>query len=295
MSVQELPSTSPGLRPPAWARRARMRAHGRSSPILTAFAAAVIIGLPLVALVLPLPHDPLRPDPDSIGIAPNLSHWFGTDENGMDVFARTLEAAKLDLPIALAATGLSLLVGVPLGLFATSGRAGEALMRIVDAFAALPIIVIAVVSIQLMGGGATDVVLAIAIVAAPRFVRLSRAAAVSLRSSRYVEAAVAIGCSPVRVAFNHILRNAYGVVLVQATLTAASALGAIAALNFLGVGVRPPQPTWGAMISDGFSMLIRGEWWAAAFPTAAMLLVIASLNIVAGAIENRIERVERAR
>ncbi|MFD1211852.1 ABC transporter permease [Arthrobacter sp. GCM10027362] len=295
MSLKEVPSTSSGRWPSGWANRARVRARGRSSPTLTAVAVAVIIGLPLAALVLPLPHDPLRPDPNSIGIAPNLNHWFGTDENGMDVFARTLEAAQLDLPIALAATALSLLVGVPLGLFATSGRAGEALMRIIDAFAALPIIVIAVVSIQLMGGGATDVVLAIAIVAAPRFVRLSRAAAVSLRSSRYVEAAVATGCSPVRIAFNHVLRNAYGVVLVQATLTAASALGAIAALNFLGVGVRPPQPTWGAMISDGFSMLIRGEWWAAAFPTAAMLLVIGSLNVIAGAIENRIERVERAR
>ena len=295
MSVQGLPPASPGLRVSGWARRGRARGYGRSKPALTAAAVAVIVGLPLAALLLPLPHDPLRPDPNAIGIAPNLVHWFGTDGNGMDVFSRTIEAAKLDLPIALAATALSLVVGVPLGLFATSGRAGDAMMRIVDAFAALPIIVIAVVSIQLMGGGATDVIVAIAIVGAPRFVRLSRAAALSLRSSRYVEAAVATGCSPVRIAFNHIFRNAYGVVLVQATLTAANALGAIAALNFLGVGVKPPQPTWGAMISDGFSMLIRGEWWAAAFPTLAMLLAIGSLNVIAGAVENRIERVERAR
>ncbi|AUI53229.1 hypothetical protein AC20117_06800 [Arthrobacter crystallopoietes] len=268
--------------------------RNRTNPTLTVIAGLFLIGLPLAAL-LPFPHDPLQPDAASTAIAPNSDHWFGTDGIGMDVFSRTIEAAQIDLPIALAATVLSLLVGVPLGLFATSGRIGDAVMRVIDAFAALPIIVIAIVAIQLMGGGATDVILAIAIVGAPRFVRLTRAAAISLRSARYVEAAIATGCSPVRVAFNHIFRNAYGVVLVQATLTAANALGTIAALNFLGVGLRPPQPSWGGMINDGASMLVRGEWWAAAFPALAMLLVIGSLNILAGAIENKIERVERAR
>lgn len=295
MSIQELPRTTPGLRVTGWARRGQTLMRGKSGNILTAIAVVILVGLPLMALLAPLPHDPFRPDTDSIGMAPNSLHWFGTDGNGMDVFSRTIEAAKLDLPIALAATGLSLVVGVPLGLFATSGRVGDAIMRVIDAFAALPIIVIAVVSIKLMGGNATDVVLAIAIVAAPRFVRLSRAAAMALRSARYVEAAAAIGCSPVRIAFNHIFRNAYGVVLVQATLTAANALGTIAALNFLGVGVKPPTPTWGAMINDGVSMLIRGEWWASAFPTFAMLLAIGSLNVIAGAIETKIEQVERVR
>lgn len=244
MSIQGLPRTSPGLRATEWARRGRTLLAGRSSTVMVVIAVTIIVGLPLLAMVAALPHDPFRPDTDAIGIAPNGTHWFGTDGNGMDIFSRTIEAARLDLPVALAATALSLLVGVPLGLFATTGRLGEAIMRVIDAFAALPIIVIAVVSIKLMGGGATDVVLAIAIVAAPRFVRLSRAAAMALRSARYVEAAAAIGCSPVRIAFNHIFRNAYGVVLVQATLTAANALGTIAALNFLGVGVKPPTPTW---------------------------------------------------
>lgn len=295
MSIQGLPRTSPGLRATGWVRKGQTLLIGRSNAIMVAIAVAIIVGLPLVAVLAPFPHDPLRPDINAIGIAPNGTHWFGTDGNGMDVFSRTIEAAKLDLPVALTATALSLVVGVPLGLFATSGKLGDIIMRVIDAFAALPIIVIAVVAIKLMGGGATDVVLAIAIVAAPRFVRLSRAAAMALRSARYVEAAAAIGCSPIRIAFNHIFRNAYGVVLVQATLTAANALGTIAALNFLGVGVSPPTPTWGAMINDGFSMLTRGEWWAAAFPALAMFLAIGSFNVIAGAIETKIERVERAR
>ena len=295
MSVQGIPRTSPGLRAAGWAQRGRTIVLAYSTTTFTVAAAVVIVGLPVLALFMTHRFSPFTPDPNMISIAPNATHWFGTDGNGMDVFSRTIEAAKLDLPISLGATALALLVGVPLGLFATSGRAGDMLMRIVDAFAALPTIVIAVVAIQLMGGTAFDVVLAIAVVAAPRFVRLSRAAALSLRSARYVEAAIATGCSPLRVAFNHIFRNAYGVVLVQATLTAANALGTIAALNFLGVGAKPPQPSWGGMIGDGFSMLIRGDWWASAFPALAMLLAIASLNILAGALESRIERVERAK
>lgn len=295
MSVQGIPHTSPSMRAVRWSRRGRLRLRGNWNIVAVTIAVAVVVGLPLLAMIGPYPVDPLRPDPNAISLPPSPTHWFGTDGNGMDVFSRTIEAAKLDVPISVAATLLALVVGVPIGLFATAGKVGDAVMRVVDAFAALPIIVIAIVAIQLMGGGAWNVILAIAIVGAPRFVRLTRASALALRSSRYVEAAVAIGCSPVRVAFNHIFRNAYGVVLVQATLTAANALGTIAALNFLGVGVSPPTPTWGAMISDGASMLIRGEWWAAAFPTIAMLLVIASFNVIAGAIENRIERVETAR
>ncbi|UKA59485.1 ABC transporter permease [Arthrobacter sp. FW306-2-2C-D06B] len=289
------PVRSVGGRASSWAKRGRAWAYKRSGTVLAVVAAGIIVGLPLAAIFLHLPQNPLQPDVESMALAPNSVHWFGTDGNGMDVFSRTIESARLDLPISLAATAIALVIGVPLGLFATTGLAGETIMRVVDAFAALPIIVIAVVSIQLMGGGATDVILAIALVAAPRFVRLSRAAAISLRSSRYVEAAVAIGCSPIRVAFNHIFRNAYGVILVQATLTTAGALSTIAALNFLGVGVKPPQPSWGAMIEDGVSMLIRGQWWAVAFPALALLLVIGSLNIIAGAIENTMERVEHTR
>ncbi|GAA5202088.1 ABC transporter permease [Arthrobacter gyeryongensis] len=300
MSETTTTRTAAGGEDPAvslWSRARRGAARSRKRPklTLTIVAAAILAGLPLAAVLRAFPQDPLQPDVNSLALAPNSIHWFGTDGNGMDVFSRTIESARLDLPIALVATAIALLVGVPLGLFATTGKAGEAIMRVVDAFAALPIIVIAVVSIQLMGGSAGNVVIAIALVGAPRFVRLSRAAAISLRSSRYVEAAVAIGCSPLRVAFNHIFRNAYGVVLVQATLTTAGALSTIAALNFVGVGVRPPQPSWGAMIEDGFSMLIRGQWWAVAFPALAILLVIASLNIIAGAIENKMERVEHTR
>lgn len=282
------PATGPVRRP--WSRiPATQRAPGRFRLVGLVLACVVVAGLPLAGLLMPLPFDPVQPDIASVAQAPSWVHWFGTDKSGYDVFSRTISAAARDVPLALAATVVALVIGVPVGLAATQGKGGEFLMRIVDAVAALPIIVIAVVFVQILGGSALDVVIAIALVGIPRFVRVTRSSAITLRSARFVEAAIAIGSTPLRVSFNHILRNSYGVVLVQATLTAANGISAIAALNFLGIGIKPPYPTWGSMINQGAVMLLRGEWWAALFPTLAIVLFIGSLNAISTAIEHHME------
>lgn len=250
---------------------------------------ALLAGLLLASLVFPFEHDPLRPDPRALLLAPGGSHPFGTDASGFDVFSRTIVAARHDLPLALLGTGLALLIGVPLGLLAAANRFGEALMRAVDAFAALPMLIIALVAIQLLGGAMINIVAALAIVNIPRFMRLTRGEALAIWSSRYVEAAVSIGCSPLRIAFNHVMRNAYGIVLVQGSLAIANAVGVIAALSFLGVGVSPPTPTWGSMIQDGSSAMVQGDWWVVAFPALAIFLVVAALNLIADGIEKRFE------
>jgi ABC-type dipeptide/oligopeptide/nickel transport system permease subunit len=249
-----------------------------------------IVVLCAVAFWWPMPYSPTTPDVMAIGLPPDGAHPFGTDASGFDVVSRTIDAASRDVPIAVLGSLVALCLGVPFGLFAAAGRLGEVTMRVLDAFSALPVLVLAVVAIQLLGGSLLDVVVAVAIVNVPRFARLTRAEAISLRSARFVEAAESIGCSPVRVAFNHIFRNGYGVVLVQATLAAANAIGVIAALNFLGVGVHPPAPTWGAMIHDGSSMLIDGKWWAAGFPMLAIFLVVSAFNLIADGIEAGVER-----
>lgn len=253
----------------------------------------VLAGFMVAALVLPLPHDPLRPDALAILQAPSAAHPFGTDSIGFDVFSRTIESAQRDLPLALVGTLASMLIGVPLGLFASSGRFGEALMRVVDAFAALPMIIIAVVAVQLLGGGMLNIIFALAIVNIPRFMRLVRGETLALRKARFVEAAVAIGCSPARVAFNHVFRNAYGIVLVQASLTMANAVVVIAAMSFLGIGVSPPTPTWGSMIQEGTSAMVQGHWWVVFFPAIAIFLVVAALNFIADGIERHFEDTER--
>lgn len=253
----------------------------------------VLAGLILASFVLPLPHDPLRPDPTALVQPPSAAHPFGTDASGFDVFSRTIESAQRDLPLALIGTIASMLVGIPLGLFASSGRVGEAVMRVVDAFAALPMIIIAVVAVQLMGGGVINIIFALAVVNIPRFMRLVRGESLALRKARFVEAAIAIGCSPLRVGFNHVFRNAYGIVLVQASLSAANAVVVIAAMSFLGIGVSPPTPTWGSMIQEGTTTMVQGNWWVVFFPALAIFVVVSALNFIADGIEKHFEDTER--
>jgi ABC-type dipeptide/oligopeptide/nickel transport system permease subunit len=277
---------------PAASRISRAR-RGRPPNVGVIAGLAVLATFMLASLVLPLPQDPLRPDPNAILQPPGGSHLFGTDSVGFDVFSRTIESAQRDLPLALIGTLASMLIGVPLGLFASSGRVGEGLMRVIDAFAALPMIIIAVVAVQLMGGGMLNIILALAIVNIPRFMRLVRGEALALRKSRFVEAAIAIGCSPLRVGFNHVFRNAYGIVLVQASLTMANAVVVIAAMSFLGIGVSPPTPTWGSMIQDGTTSMVQGKWWVVFFPALAIFLVVSALNMVADGIEKHFEDTEK--
>lgn len=257
--------------------------------------AGILIGVSVLAIMLiasvalPLPFNPTTPDPNALVQPPSSVHWFGTDSTGFDVFSRTVAAAKRDLSLSLLGTLAAMVVGVPLGLLAAFGRLGEALMRVGDAFAVLPMIMVAVVAVQLIGGGLLNIMLALMVVNVPRFMRLARGEALSLRSARFVEAAVSIGCSPRRVAFNHILRNAYGVVLVQASVTAANAVVVIAAMSFLGIGVSPPTPTWGSMIQSGTVALVSGKWWVVFFPALAVFIAVSALNLIAGGIEKHFE------
>jgi len=287
-----MPAQAVSAPAPSVPRRRRRRSSPASNSGI-AIGVLVLLGLILASLVLPLPHDPLRPDPTALVQPPSSAHPFGTDASGFDVFSRTIESAQRDLPLALIGTLASLLIGVPLGLFASSGRVGEGLMRVVDAFAALPMIIIAVVAVQLMGGGVVNIVFALAIVNIPRFMRLVRGESLALRKARFVEAAIAIGCSPLRVGFNHVFRNAYGIVLVQASLTAANAVVVIAAMSFLGIGISPPTPTWGSMIQDGTTTMVQGNWWVVFFPSLAIFIVVSALNFIADGIEKHFEDTER--
>lgn len=246
----------------------------------------ILLVMLLAAFFAPLPVDPLRPTIADTLQPPSGAHWFGTDRVGFDVFSRTIYSARSDIPLALASTVFSVVVGVPLGLFAASGRWGERFMRVVDVFQALPTLVIAIVIVQLAGEGAIVIILAIAVVNVPRFTRLVRGEAISLREMRFVEAAVAAGTSRPKILVNHILRNAYGIVLVQGSLVAANSIIVIAALNFLGLGFSPPEPTWGSMIQAGAQSMAQGQWWIATFPGIAVFVAVMSFNLIADGLEH---------
>lgn len=248
--------------------------------------AVMIVALMLVAFFAPLPHDPLTPDPTVVLQPPGGSHWFGTDASGFDIFSRTIEAAKKDIPLVLAGTLVSVLVGVPLGLIAgVERRWGERLMRGLEVFQALPLILLAIVIVKVTGNRIENIVFALAIVQVPRFMRLVRGEALSLRESRFVEAARAIGCRRRRVMFRHILPNVSGIILVQCSLAVANGIIVVAALTFIGVGANPPEPTWGGMVYDGTRYIAQGSWWVSVFPGIAIFLVVFAFNLVADGLE----------
>ncbi len=253
-----------------------------------------IVLLLLASLFAPLPYDPKATEGGASLQAPSGAHWFGTDGAGADVFSRVIDAARIDLSLALAGTVLSLVLGVVLGLAAsTKGKGSERLVRGLDAFQAFPLLILALALVTLSGNKLYMVVVAIALINIPRYMRLLRSEVLSLRESRFVEAAMAMGASPRRITFRHLLPNVWGVVLVQTSLTIANAIVVIAALSFLGVGVSAPTPSWGGMIRAGAGNMSSGEWWIASFPGLIVLLCVLAFNQLADAIGDTTARSHR--
>lgn len=255
----------------------------------------ILLTMVLAGEFLPLPYSPIRPSTAIASLPPSSAHWFGTDAFGFDIFSRTVDAASRDIPLAALGSALSLAIGVPLGLLAsTKGRSSEIIMRGVDAFQSFPLLIMAIAAVTLLGNRLENVVAAIAIINVPRFMRLIRSEGLSIRESRYIEAAYAIGANKPRIMFVHLLPNVVGVILVQTSLAGAHALVIITTLSYLGVGVSPPHPTWGAMIQTGARVLTQGHWWVLFFPAAAIFVAVMSFNLIADGIQRALDRQEHA-
>jgi peptide/nickel transport system permease protein len=222
----------------------------------------------------------------AIMMEPSGAHWFGTDSVGRDVLVRTFAAAAVDLPIALGGTAIAMLIGTLLGLLASVGnRAADSIMRIVDGFDAFPHLILILVIVQVSGGGTGTLILTIALLNIPRFIRLTRAEAMQLRKARFVFFAEVIGASSWHRLTRHILPNISGAILSQASTGTALALSAVGAMSFLGLGIAPPIPSWGAMIQEGTVGITMGEWWPVAFPALALVYCIIALNMVADSLD----------
>lgn len=256
-------------------------ARGRSR-IKVAAGLGYLAALLLAALVAPLPYSPTAANTNAVLLPPSGAHWLGTDTMGIDVFSRTIRAAATDLPLALAGTLAALVVGVPFGLWLSSSRRwGERGMRVVDAFQALPLLILILALVAISGNQLWVIILAVAIYGGPVYIRLVRSQVLSLRESRFIEAAAAIGASRYRIMRHHLLPNVREIIFAQTSLVAAGALLGIAALSFLGIGIQPPTASWGSMISVGSSALVQGQWWPVAFPGLAIFSCIVAFNIVA--------------
>jgi peptide/nickel transport system permease protein len=246
------------------------------------------IGLALVGLVLLAaltadwlaPFDPMRNNFRARLGAPSATHWFGNDSYGRDILSRVLHGARLSLAIGAAVTLLVAVFGTMIGALAGYfDRADSPLMRMMDGLMAFPPVVLGRASAAVLGPSTVNCIVALVVAYTPRTARVARAAVLVTRQAEYVEAARAMGASHLRILVRHVLANSMAPILVQLTFVFALAILAEAVLSFIGVGPRPPTPTFGNIIADGRNYLAEAPW-ICAVPGVAIMVLVIGLNLL---------------
>lgn len=252
----------------------------------------ICVLIALIALAAPLlaPFDPIRPDVPSALEASSRSHPFGTDALGRDLFSRVLYGARVSYLSAVLATLVGCILGSAVGLAAgfIGGAIDNVLMRIMDALSAFPALVLAIAIVATLGAGTAQTIAAIAIVAIPRYARVMRAQTLSQRNRDFVLAARVAGATPLRIAGRHILPNTLGIVIVLASTSAGFAVLTEASLSFLGLGTRPPTPSWGGMLKDGVQFLQQASWLAI-FPGIAISVLVLGFNLLGDGVRDLLD------
>ena len=222
--------------------------------------------------------------------APSAAHWLGTDEFGRDIFARLVHGTRVSLQVGIIAVGISIVIGGILGAIAGyyGGKLDNIIMRIMDIFLAVPSILLAIAIVSALGPSILNLMLAISISSVPSYARIVRASVLSIRDQEFIEAAKAIGASNTRIIFRHIIPNSLAPVIVQATLGVAGAILSTAGLSFIGLGIQPPAPEWGSMLSGGRQYL-RYAWWVTTFPGVAIMITILSLNLLGDGLRDALD------
>jgi peptide/nickel transport system permease protein len=245
--------------------------------ILTALVLAGVVG-PYVWRV-----DPLDVDVLSSLMPPDWTHPMGTDDVGRDVMARFIAGARVSLAVSFVVTILGTLVGGTLGLAAgfTGGWFDLLVSRVMDAILAFPPLVLAMAVAVGLGPGVVSAVLGIVLAAIPWYYRLLRSEVMKIRKLSYIDAARALGVSRIRVIFRHVMPQTVSTVLIQASSVFSFSILTLAALGFVGLGIQPPLPEWGTMITEGLAYALTGQWWLGLFPGLGIFLLAASANLIA--------------
>jgi len=283
--------------PPAPRSTSREVARALVSHKLAVFG-LVVLGLLVVAAVLgrtAAPYDPNAVDVLGRLQPPSLEHPFGTDDLGRDVLSRVLVAARLSLVVGAIAVGIALTVGVTLGLVAGYyGRwVDDVIMRVMDVLFAFPAILLAIAILAVLGPGVTNAMIAIGIVYTPIFARVTRASVLSVREEVYVRAARSLGVGDLRLLRLHILPNVMAPIIVQTSLSLAFAILSEAALSFLGLGIQPPDPSWGRMLFEGRGF-VQQAWWMGVFPGVAIFVTVLSFNVIGDALRDALDPRQRS-
>lgn len=272
---------------------------------------AGIVGLiVLAAIFAPLiaPYDPLALNIEDRLAAPDMKHWLGTDQGGRDVLSRILFGARASLSVGIGAVLIGAAIGVSAGIFAAyKGGLGEQIvMRIVDGVASIPLLVWAIAIVGVLGVGPLPVgplllpnevkiVVLVGCLFSPVFARVTYAVAKRIAGADYVRARFLQGASHWQIVSGDVLPNCLSPIIVQGTLLVAIGIVIEASISFVGLGVQPPQPSWGTMLSDARSAIYSGEWWLPAFPGLAISLTVIGFNLLGDAVRELFDPRSEAR
>lgn len=264
---------------------------------LAAFGAAIVVLWILVAIFAPVisPYPFEAVDVTKRLLPPSAQHWLGTDALGRDVLSRLLWGSRISLFAGIVVVAIGAVLGVVIGGIAAyaGGKAEELMMRATDLVLCFPPIILAMAIAAALGIGVRNTMIAMLIVWWPKFARLARSLVLVQRSQEYVEAAVVMGYGSGRILFRHIVPNAVGPLVVLVTLDVGQAIITFAGLSFLGLGVIPPMPEWGAMVSEGRELV--DQWWVATFPGLAILSVVVGFNFLGDGVRDWLDPKSRRR
>jgi peptide/nickel transport system permease protein len=255
--------------------------------LITLFWVGVALLAPWIA-----PYSPTQGDAALAQGGPSLDHLFGLDKYGRDILTRVLYGSRYDLLIAVTVVGCSLVVGTCVGSISgfLGGKIDTLIMRVMDMLLAFPSFVLALVFVAVFSPSLMTLMIALSIRYVPMYARLVRGEMFVERVKEYAVAAQALGSAQTRLVFRHLLPNSLSPLITQSTTNISWAILNTAGLSFLGVGMQPPTPEWGVMISEGSPFIVSGQWWMSFFPGMALILMTAGFILVGDGLSARTER-----
>jgi peptide/nickel transport system permease protein len=285
-AIAQTSAAAPAKRTPS---RAWRKLKANKGALLGLFIILFFAALAILAPVLPLPN-PVATSWSAIRKAPSAAHWFGTDDIGRDILSRMVWGAQASLMAGIFSVAIAVVIGVPFGLISGyyGGWIDQIISRITEAFLAMPFLITAIALAAFLGPSLTNAMIAIGLSATPIFVRLTRGQVLAVKTEDYVEGARSIGLRHVNIIIRYILPNVFAPILVQGTLSIATAIIAEASLSFLGLGQQPPAPSWGSMLNVAKNYLEQAPWMAM-WPGAAIFLVVIGFNLLGDGLRDALD------
>ena len=286
--AQHAPQPAPS--PLAYMARATVKAFNANKTSWVGLVIFLIVAFAAISAPLLAPHDPVEQNILYKLRPPTAEHPIGTDAFGRDILSRLLYGARISLVIGFVSTLAAMLLGSVIGIVAGwyGGRFDVIVMQAMDMLLAFPSLILGLLIVAMLGPSMTNIILAIALTSVPAFARIARAPTIAVKEREYIEACRALGYSDTRIMGGHILPNIFPEILVMASLWLANAIRTEASLAFIGLGVKPPTPTWGGMIREGFENILDSAWLAVA-PGLAILIVVFALNLLGDGLRDAID------